>query len=144
MKARRSSAENRQRLRQAGFRVTPPRLAVLKVFEAEHEHLSPDEVLERGRKVYPALGRATVYRTLDLLTGLGVLRPLYLGDGRPCFTRVAEGHHHLVCSGCDRITEFDEDGIGRIARRLSRELGFEVRSHLLEFYGLCGKCKTAK
>lgn len=132
-----------ERLRRAGWKITPARLAVLKVFEAEHEHLSPDEVLTRGRKICPALGRATVYRTLDLLTGLGVLRPIYLGDRRPCFTRIAEGHHHLVCSQCDRVTEFDDRGVRQIARRLSRKLGFEVQSHLLEFYGRCGKCRAA-
>jgi Fe2+ or Zn2+ uptake regulation protein len=132
-----------ERLRRAGCKITPARRAVLKIFEAEHAHLSPEDVLKRGRRIYPALGRATVYRTLDLLTGLGVLRPIYLGDSRPCFTRIAEGHHHLVCSRCERVTEFDGRGVKEIARRLSRKLDFDVQSHLLEFYGLCGKCRSA-
>ncbi|MBC8254239.1 MAG: transcriptional repressor [Ardenticatenia bacterium] len=69
------------RLRQEGYRLTAPRRAVLQVLKEGEEHLSPAEVLEQGRVTYPALSRATVYRTLELLTGMGLLRPIYLGNG---------------------------------------------------------------
>jgi len=127
-------------LRGAGYRLTAPRLAVLKVLNTEREHLSPAQVLERGRAIYPALSRATVYRTLELLTGLGVIRPIYLSNGGPCFTRAEGGHHHLICSDCGTVIEFDECVVGDLSRTLSEQLGFEIRSHLLEFYGLCGDC----
>ncbi len=128
-------------LRQAGYKLTAPRLAVLRVLEAEGEHLSPAEVLERGRAIYPTLSRATVYRTLELLTGLGVIRPIYLGDGGPCFTYARGGHHHLVCSACGAVIEFNECVVGELAQTLSDQFGFQIKSHLLEFYGLCGDCQ---
>ncbi len=53
-----------ERLRTAGYKITPPRLAVLQVIEQEGEHLNPAEILERAQKIYPAIGRATVYRKL--------------------------------------------------------------------------------
>jgi Fur family ferric uptake transcriptional regulator len=129
------------RIRKAGCRVTPTRRAILKVFEHEHEHLTPEDVLRRARRFHPALGRATVYRTLELLTGLGVMRPLYLGDGRPSFTRIEHGHHHLVCSQCDTVIECKNVRLSGLVRKLSRETGFQINSELLEFYGLCRKCR---
>lgn len=129
-----------ERVREAGYRLTPPRLAVLQVLAAEKGHLSPTEVLERGRTIYPALSRATVYRTLELLTGLGLIRPIYLAESGMCFALAEEGHHHLICSACGAVIEFDECVAADLARILTEQLGFQIRSHLLEFYGLCGNC----
>lgn len=127
-------------IRAAGFKLTPPRRAVLAVFGA-HEHLSPEEVLRRARQTHPRLGRATVYRTLEMLTRLGVMRPIYLSHGRPAFTRVEGGHHHLVCSRCDHIVELGGGELSAAIGQLAREKGFEIRSQLLEVYGLCSKCR---
>lgn len=132
------------RLKTAGFKLTPPRRAVLRVFAHEHEHLGPDEILKRGRKFCPRLGRATVYRTLELLTKIGVMRPIFLSGGRPAFTRVEGGHHHLVCSHCDRIEELPGETLATAVQRLARKTGFEIRSQLLEVYGLCAKCRRRK
>lgn len=129
-------------LRQAGYKLTAPRLAVLKVLETEEEHLSHAEVLERGRRIYPALGRATVYRTLELLTALGLLRPIHLGDGGARFALLDGGrHHHLVCLDCGTAIPFDECAVGEAEQVISERFGFQVESHLLEFYGLCGNCR---
>ena len=129
-----------ERLREGGYKLTPPRLAVLQVFETEAGHLSPTQVLERARGFYPAVSRATVYRTLELLTALGVLRPLYLSDGGLYFTRADEGHHHLVCCDCGVVIEFEECVAEELAQRLAEQLGFRIQGHLLEFYGLCENC----
>ena len=129
------------RLRQAGFRITPPRRAVLRIFASGCQHLSPDDVLARARRLHPRVGRATVYRTLDLLTRLGITRPLYGKNGRPCFTRVEHGHQHVVCSRCDRVVELDGSTFGHLARAVARRTGFAVHSQLLEFYGLCRLCQ---
>jgi len=128
-------------LREAGYRLTAPRLAIIKVLEAETGHLSPAEVLEKGRAFYPALSRATVYRTLDLLTKLGLLRPIYLGEGNLCFIYPREGHHHLICSRCGMVVDFDECIAAPLGQALSERFGFRIESHLLEFYGLCENCQ---
>lgn len=132
------------RLRDAGFKLTPPRRAVLDVFAGPHEHLSPDEVLRRGKRFYPRLGRATVYRTLELLTRIGVMRPIYLSQGRPAYTRIEGGHHHLVCSRCDAIEELAGEDLARTVQRLAHRSGFEIRSELLEVYGVCAKCQRRR
>jgi Fur family ferric uptake transcriptional regulator len=128
------------RLRRAGYKLTAPRLAVLQVVEGMEEHLSYAEALERGRTVYPVLGRATVYRTLDILTDLGVLRLVHLGDGSTYFARVDGGHHHLICLSCGTAIHFDECVVDGLEQALSERLDFQIQSHMLEFYGVCRDC----
>lgn len=130
-----------ERLRAAGFRITPPRQAVLQAFEAGACHLSPDDVLARARRLHPRVGRATVYRTLDLLTRLGITRPFYGKDGRPQFTRIEHGHQHVVCSRCDRVVELEATPFADLVRRVARRTGFTIQSQLLEFYGICRHCR---
>lgn len=131
-------------LRAMGYRITPPRRAVLKVFARGEAHLSPDEVLARARRTYPKVGRATVYRTLELLTHLGVTRPMFRGDGRPAFARVHHGHHHVVCSACDRVVELAQPALDHLARQAAARTGFEIHSHVLEFVGLCRRCSRGR
>jgi Fur family transcriptional regulator, ferric uptake regulator len=124
----------------AGFKLTPPRQAVLEALESGDGHMTPAEVLERAQAIYPGLGRATVYRTLELLTSLGVVRPIFLGERGVCLTLAEGGHHHLVCSDCGAVIEFDECAVGELEQELAQRLNFQIRGHLLEFYGLCEQC----
>ncbi|MGQ9555205.1 MAG: Fur family transcriptional regulator [Anaerolineae bacterium] len=128
------------RLRRAGYKLTPPRLAVLEILEAEGRHLSPAEVLDRGRAIYPALSRATVYRTLELLIELGVLRPIYLGERGSRVARIEGGHQHLVCLDCGSVIHLDESVSDELEEILSKRLGYQVSSYLLELYGACPTC----
>jgi Fur family ferric uptake transcriptional regulator len=130
------------RLRRAGYKLTAPRAAVIHVLENGGEHLSPAEVLALGRQTYPGLSRASVYRTLDLLSELGFIRPIMLGDTCQRYVASEGGHHHLVCSGCGAVYDFERCGVDRLAAALAEEYHFEIRSHLLEFYGLCQRCQT--
>lgn len=130
-----------QRLRDAGYKITPPRLAVLQVIEQEGGHLDPAQILRRAQEIHPAIGRATVYRTLELLTQLNIVRPIYVGEHGPTYIRAEGGHHHLVCSTCGIVIDFDQCMAGEMTRDLTDRFGFQIQSHLLEFYGLCAKCQ---
>lgn len=128
-------------LRNAGYKITPARVAVVETIQQEGEHLHPAEILATAKKRYPALGRATVYRTLELLTQLGVVRPIYVGEEGPTYIRSSGGHHHLVCSRCGLIQDFDHCTSDEIAHELAERYDFTISSHLLEFYGLCANCR---
>ncbi|MFQ5945289.1 MAG: Fur family transcriptional regulator [Anaerolineae bacterium] len=128
-------------LTKAGYRLTQPRRAVLEVLEAEGEHLKPHQVMERAQTLHPSVGRATVYRTLELLSRLGLIRPMYLGDLAPSFSRSAGGHHHVVCTNCGTAVEIEECAAEDLSAALSKRLGFRITSHLLEFAGLCADCQ---
>ena len=135
------SAPLTERLRNAGYKLTPPRLAVIEVIQQEGEHLNPNEILRQAQAIHPQTGRATVYRTLELLTELGIVRPIYVGEHGPTYIRAEGGHHHLVCSQCGAIVDFDQCVADGMERELENRFGFEIRSHLLEFYGLCPHCR---
>lgn len=130
-----------ERLRDAGYKITPPRLAVLEVIEQEGEHLDPAQILRRAQSIHPAIGRATVYRTLELLTQLNIVRPIYVGEHGPTYIRAEGGHHHLVCSTCGVVIDFDQCMAGDMMRDLKDRFGFQIQSHLLEFYGVCANCQ---
>lgn len=128
-------------LRDAGYKITPSRLAVLEVIQERGEHLNPAEILVQARAIHPGIGRATVYRTLELLTQLGIVRPIYVGEEGPTYIRAAGGHHHLVCSRCGLVVEFEQCMADEMAQDLHTRFGFRIDSHLLEFYGLCAACQ---
>ena len=135
------SPELTARLRLAGYKLTPPRLAVLQVIFGDGGHLNPAEILERARAIHPSVGRASIYRTLELLTQLGLIRPIYLGENGPIYIHAEGGHHHLVCSTCGKVIDFDQCTADQIADELAARYGFTIHSHLLEFYGLCANCE---
>jgi Fur family ferric uptake transcriptional regulator len=128
-------------LKKAGYKLTAPRLAVIEVLESHPQHLSHEQILVEGRKIYPQLSRATVYRTMELLVDLNLFRPLYLSDANQRFISAFGGHHHLVCSNCGLIFEFDHCTVDQLARELAEKHQFQIRSHLLEFWGLCQTCQ---
>jgi len=129
-----------RRVREAGFKLTPPRLAVLQVIEQDN-HLSPAEIYQRAQVIQPGVGLASVYRALEIFTDLGIVRPITLGDGPPTYIRAEGGHHHLVCSACGTVIEFDQCSSGALAQELADRYNFHIQSHLLEFYGLCANCR---
>ncbi len=129
------------KLRTAGYKITPARLAVLAVIGEEGEHLEPGEILRRAQVIHPALGRATVYRTLELLTQLNIIRPIYIGEHGPSYIRAEGGHHHLVCSSCGTVVDFEQCVADQMTAELTERFGFQIQSHLLEFYGQCATCQ---
>lgn len=129
-------------LRRGGFKLTAPRRAVLQVLENSDNHLSPAEIFARARAIYPSLGLTTVYRTLDLLTAMGYLRPAYLGDNSQRYaTHTGGHHHHLLCSACGAVVEVEECGLASLADSLMQRTRFRIDGHYLEFYGLCERCQ---
>ena len=130
------------RLREAGHKLTNARLTVLNVLENNDGHLTSAEVLEQVDKIDSSIGRASVFRTLDLLTSLSIIRPTYMNSSMtPTYVLMPDGHHHhIVCTNCNRIIEFENCGLGTIAAELEERLHVKLTGHLLEFYGLCDEC----
>jgi Fur family ferric uptake transcriptional regulator len=132
----------RKALEARGYRLTAARLTILDALADSGGHLTADELTERVRQRAKGIGRMTVYRTLDLLCDLGLLRPVYQGTGAAHYILMEDGHHHhLICSGCSRVFEFDECALGDLPAQIARRFGFRVDGHLLELYGLCEACK---
>lgn len=129
-------------LREAGCRITAPRRAVVEVLAAGEQHLSHAEVLARARDRYPDVGRATVYRTLELLVGLGQVHVTYLGDACQRFIVPFGGHHHhLVCNDCGDVVEIKECDCSPLLDQVSRRTGFRIDTHNVELFGTCAACR---
>lgn len=122
------------KMRGRGYKVTPQRVAVLEALASE-QHQSLDGIRARC----PGVGMVTVYRTLDLLGSLGLVRRLDLGDGAR-YELAEDHHHHMICESCGDISEFEQCPLDPKLLP-TREPGFEVHSHSVEVYGRCASCR---
>jgi Fur family ferric uptake transcriptional regulator len=130
-------------LRRRGYKLTPQRRAVLDVIARNHDHLTHAEIYEKVCQEHPGIGLVTIYRTLEILGKLGLICEVHAGDSSRSYLlrRSSEHHHHLICSDCGRVVDFTGCDFGELEQRLSRDTGFEIESHLLEFLGRCRECQ---
>jgi len=127
------------KLEARGYRVTPSRRAVIAAVLTQSDHFSVDDVLHRCR----GAGRATVFRTVRLLSELGVVCRVLLEDGSLHYRVSQRGHHHhLVCTDCGNVRDLDQCAITDIMRDLADASGYEIEGHWLELYGKCAACRA--
>jgi Fur family ferric uptake transcriptional regulator len=126
----------------AGVRVTSQRLRVLSELMREPDDVTAQQLHERLRRRGSRLGLATVYRTLSLLEGEGVVHAIRHHPDELCYRLCGEGHHHhLVCSRCHRVVELAECELDPWLERVSAGHGFVPTGHRLEVAGLCSECR---
>jgi Fur family ferric uptake transcriptional regulator len=131
-----------QQLSRAGYRITRPRLAVIRALLEDDGHLSPAGIRERACAYHPGVGLVTVYRTLDLLGQMGFVRRIHAEDGCHGYAAASHGHrHHLVCRRCGATVEFEGCDLSPFLDRVSQETGYAVEDHLLELVGVCSTCQ---
>jgi len=126
------------------LRMTSQRMAIIDtVFETE-EHFTADQLLAWSRTRDQSVSRATVYRTLPLLTESGLVREMDFGkDYKYYDPNYAEhpNHNHIICNDCERIVEFESDKICRLEDEITHKLGFSVKSQRLQITGSCEELK---
>ena len=124
--------------------MTRARLAVLAVLEAERGHITSADVIAEVERIDPAIGRASVFRTLDLFTQLGIVRPTYIDTSlTPTYVMMHGGHHHhVICTACKAFFEIENCGLEALTGNLERALDIQINGHLLEFYGVCADCRS--
>ena len=128
-----------RRLEALGHRLTPSRVAVIASVLSQRGHFSVDDILRQAR----AVGRATVFRTMRLLTELDVLCRVLLDDGSLRYRVSRRGHHHhLVCVTCGNVRDLDECAVGDLVRELAAATDYDIEGHWLEFYGRCASCRS--
>lgn len=132
----------REYLREYNHPVTPQRLKVARILFGTHRHISADEILERLRREDQPVGKATVYRTLDLLLKAELIREHDFGEGFRRYEprRTRPHHEHLVCTRCGKVIEFQAREIERIEEEVSALHRFRPTHHKMEIYGLCEDC----
>lgn len=131
----------RRTLHERGMRMTPQRQLVLDAVRAL-AHATPEQVCQRVQQITPTVNITTIYRALDLLEGLGLVRHTHLGHGAPVYSAHQHEHLHFVCHHCGRVIERPTELLDDVAEKLRVECGFELDASHLALSGTCEECRT--
>jgi Fur family ferric uptake transcriptional regulator len=125
----------------AGHRITEPRRAVAQLIAEQVGHFTSADLVRDARVRRRGVGRATIFRTLELLETLGLVERIDLPSGEHAYVGCAPSHHHhVICSRCGRTAEIADAGLRTVVREVARATGFRVDEHRLELFGLCPSC----
>src|SRR3954447_23890012 len=127
-----------RRLEEADLRLTGRRELVIRAIADKPGSFTPEALVDELRP--HGIGRATVYRALEILERLGILTRVHLGSCHAFTVCEEDHHHHLVCSSCDAVFPVDARVIESEIQKLAKRLQFRVDTHMLEFAGQCGNC----
>lgn len=137
-------AELMKSLRAAGYRSTGSRRAIVDAVIRRRRPFSSADILAEVHDGERSVGRATVFRTLDVLHSAGILDRVENSDGSQSYVVCPAGHHHhAICSSCGLVVDLRGCDAGRQAELEAQAAGFAIQGHRLEFYGLCRACSRA-
>jgi Fur family ferric uptake transcriptional regulator len=133
----------RETLHQRGMRMTPQRQFVLEAL-LDLGHATPEQICQYVQRSTPTVNITTIYRTLELLESLGVVRHTHLGHGAPSYSVHEHQHVHLVCHTCGTVTETPTDLMDGLAERLLAESDFALDPSHVALSGQCRECRDAE
>jgi Fur family ferric uptake transcriptional regulator len=126
-----------------GYRMTGPRRQIVAAL-AEGGSTTAQDLFESLRQTGSGIGRATVFRTLELLSQHGIVERVHLPDGCHTYVLSQPGHHHhLVCSDCGTVLEFSDCQLDGVLEGLAQRTAFRIDGHWLEVFGVCRACQPA-
>ncbi|MGE3153511.1 MAG: Fur family transcriptional regulator [Nitrospiraceae bacterium] len=132
----------RHHLSKHNLKLTRQRELILIEF-LKKEHITAEEMYHQLAKKDPHLGLATIYRTLNLFCEVGFAQARHFGSQTQYDNVSHKGHHdHLICTGCGKIVEFENEDIERLQEEVAGGHGFVIKTHKLELYGLCSQCRN--
>lgn len=138
-RAPRNAAALRNTLHAHGMRMTPQRQLVLDAVR-ELQHATPEQVCQRVQDTAPTVNITTIYRALDLLEELGLVRHTHLGHGAPTYSAREHEHVHLVCHQCGQVIEMPTDSLEPMVRSVRQECSFVLDVSHLALSGTCRNC----
>ena len=130
------------KLREKGYRITPQRLAILKILAESQGHPGAEDIHAQVKTDFPTTTIATVYKTLAVLKSMGeVLELEFSGDYNRYDGKKPGSHPHLICIKCKRIVDPDLTSLDEMTAKLASQTGYKLISHRLDFYGICPDCQ---
>ena len=122
--------------------MTGQRRTIAEVLETSDDHPDVEELFSRAEKVDPNISIATVYRTVKLFEESGILKKVDFGDGRARYEDAERKHHdHLINIQTGEVIEFYDEEIEALQEKIAERLGFDLKGHKLELYGVPRKSK---
>ncbi len=133
-----------EKISEADHKVTESRRVVVELALKRDNAFSAAALYDDVKQLAPSVGRATVFRTLDLLSSMGFLEKVHMEDG--CHNYVVchgQHHHHLICNRCGAAVDFEDCSLNELLQQLASRTGFQIQGHWLEVFGLCRNCLPA-
>jgi Fur family peroxide stress response transcriptional regulator len=130
------------RLKERGHRLTPQRMAVLKILAASEEHPSVEQIYKRVQAEFPMTSLATIYKTVTLLKEMGEVLELGFSDDSNRYDGIRPyPHPHLICIKCKKIVDPKVATWSDLPKDVARSTSYQIVSHRLDFFGICPQCQ---
>lgn len=127
------------------FRITPQRIAVIKILARGNGHPSVEDIFQKVKRDFPTTSLATVYKTVTLLKELNEVLELGFPEGGNRYDGARPyPHPHLICTKCRKIIDPDLASLDGVTQELASETGFRITSHRLDFFGICPDCQQKR
>ena len=134
-----------QGLKNNGHKITPQRLAIVKILAKSEGHPSVEDIHGQIKKDFPTMSLATVYRNIILIKSLGEVLELGFPDGSNRYDgNKPYPHPHIICVKCKKIVDLDLDTLDDLTNEVSLETDFKILNHRLDFFGICSNCMAKK
>jgi Fur family ferric uptake transcriptional regulator len=138
------SAAVQDALDEAGYRLTEARRSIADLIASRSGHFTAADLVADARTRHLGIGRATIFRTLDVLADLHAVERLDLPTGDHAYVACERAHHHhVVCSSCGASRDIDDAGWRAVVRDIERRTGYRIDDHRLELFGFCADCQNA-
>jgi Fur family peroxide stress response transcriptional regulator len=128
-------------LRESGYKVTPQRLAICNYVLSSKEHPTVEHIHSEIVKKHPAISLNTVYQTMDMLIDLGLVQEMRFTSSSSRFDPNTSVHANIVCQDCNKIRDFESEGIRELWSRIVTEMNVDPIGQRLDVYVLCNECK---
>ena len=125
-----------------GLRITPARVAVLRILENSRIPLDISSIYKEVAKHHVDADQATIYRIVENFLEKNLITKLQFQEKKFFYEAIRPEHHHAICDNCGKIEDISNCSIKRTEKRIEENKGFRVRRHSLEFFGTCIKCLT--
>lgn len=134
-----------QKLRDNGHKITPQRLAIVKILAKSEGHPSVETIHGQIKKEFPTMSLATVYRNIVIIKSLGEVLELGFPDGSNRYDgNRPYPHPHVICIKCKTIVDPDLDSLDDMKKEVASETHFKILNHRLDFFGICANCMAEK
>jgi Fur family ferric uptake transcriptional regulator len=141
----------RRRFMEFGYKFTSPRQIILDIVLASNKHLSAEEIFFKAKEIYPGIGIATVYRTLEILHEMGIIEKHDFGHKKVMYEKSrGESHSHIICKKCGKVVNvsFDDveckETLNKMKENILKKYDFKIEAFKIQFFGICKECDSKK
>ena len=132
-----------QKLKESGHKITPQRLAIVKILAESKGHPTVETIYDHLKPDFPTMSVATVYRNIVLIKSLGEVLELGFPDGSNRYDgNKPYPHPHVICQKCGKIVDPHLESLDKMKTEVASETGFKILNHRLDFFGICPDCQS--